>query len=161
MSPSPLIRSIVLALLACATVGAVVVATARAQETRPETPPPAATVQDIEFCAELPAIGNVDLVKKWRFGRIHRLAAQGNEILLDLRCEEGVIVSAICPRGPFAELAQASRWMDNRSNPFPGIRDYVERQVAFDIDETGRIIALASLEPIPREGRRIARAMTR
>ena len=71
----------------------------------------------------------------------------------------GGMVTLICPREPFGELAHASRWMENRSNPFPSVRDYIERQIAFDADETGRIIAMASLEPIPRNGRRIANAM--
>ena len=153
-----LVRPAAYSLLAFIVVVAVTVATAPAQETQPASPP-AGTVQPVKFCAELPAIGNVDLVEEWHFGRIQSLSQSGQEVALEIRGENGGMVTLICPREPFGELAHASRWMENRSNPFPSVRDYIERQIAFDADETGRIIAMASLEPIPRNGRRIANAM--
>ena len=45
------------------------------------------------------------------------------------------------------------------SGPSLSQKHYIERMVAFDADRSDRIIALVSLEPLPRNERKIARAV--
>ena len=62
-----------------------------------------------------------------------------------------------CPRIPFEALAVESNWSAN-TNQFPTRKEWIERMVAFDFDQDDHIIAIVSLEPLPRDTKRIARA---
>jgi len=126
-----------------------------------QAPPPPGAVAWIEKTFRLPAIGNIDAVKAWKYGRIERMSRMGDrDAILEIRDAQGATRRVLCPHGPFVELARVSNWFTS-GQAQPSARDFVERMVAFDFDENDRIIALASLEPLPRNARRIADAFRR
>ena len=119
-------------------------------------------VQAVRLCFDLPAIGNVESVKEWRFGRIDNIQRVGtDEIRLGIRTRDDTVHRLVCPARPFAMLAARSNWTSESGSGFPSRRDFVERMVAFAADDSGRVIALTSLEPVARRGRRIADAFRR
>ena len=112
----------------------------------------------VELSFTLPAIGNVDQVSEWRYGRLVNLTYIGeNDVSLEIRTAKGSVQRVICPKLPFHALAQVSSWM-RASDTSLSAKEYTERMVAFTADETGRVIAMVSLEPLPRNGKKIARA---
>ncbi|MEE9130617.1 MAG: hypothetical protein V3T84_11415, partial [Phycisphaerales bacterium] len=112
----------------------------------------------VELSFSLPAIGNVEEVSKWTYGRLVNLTYIGeNDVSLEIRTAKGPVQRVICPKVPFHALAQVSSWM-RASDTSISAKEYTERMVAFTADETGRVIAMASLEPLPRDGKKIARA---
>ncbi len=113
----------------------------------------------VELTFKLPAIGKVDLVKEWTFGRIASLTRLGqDEFILEIRLADGRERRMICPSRPFVDLARVSNWMAGSGSSLSQ-KHYIERMVAFDADRSDRIIALVSLEPLPRNERKIARAV--
>ncbi len=112
----------------------------------------------VELSFRLPAIGNVEEVSKWTYGRLVNLTYIGeNDVSLEIRTAKGPVQRVICPKLPFHALAQVSSWM-RASETSISAKEYTERMVAFTADETDRVIAMVSLEPLPRNGKRIARA---
>ncbi len=112
----------------------------------------------VELSFRLPAIGNVEEVSKWTYGRLVNLTYIGeNDVSLEIRTAKGPIQRVICPKLPFHALAQVSSWMRATETSISA-KEYTERMVAFTADETGRVIAMVSLEPLPRDGKKIARA---
>ncbi len=115
-------------------------------------------VKWVDITATLPAVGNIEAVEKWHYGRLENLTRLGTgDVMLEIRNKEGNTARVICPFDPFVTLAQVSLWYEGPKQ-LPGRRDYIERMVAFSADADGRVIGLVSLEPLPRNGRRIARA---
>ena len=113
----------------------------------------------IELPMKFPAVGNIDAVKTWRFGRIQQATRAGNnpDITIDIRLANNSVVTVIGPAAQLRELARQSEWLDPVKQR-PGSADYVERQSAVDGDAQGRIIARASLEPTRRDHNRLRRA---
>ncbi len=112
----------------------------------------------VELSFSLPAIGNVEEVSKWTYGRLVNLTYIGeNDVSLEIRTAKDPVQRVICPKLPFHALAQVSSWM-RASETSISAKEYTERMVAFTADETGRVIAMVSLEPLPRNGKKIARA---
>ncbi len=112
----------------------------------------------VELSFTLPAIGNVDQVSEWTYGRLVNLTYIGeNDVSLEIRTAKGPVQRVICPKLPFHALAQVSSWM-RASETSISAKEYTERMVAFTADETGRVIAMVSLEPLPRDGKKIAKA---
>ncbi len=112
----------------------------------------------VELSFSLPAIGNVEEVSKWTYGRLVNLTYIGeNDVSLEIRTAKGPIQRVICPKLPFHALAQVSSWM-RASDTSLSAKEYTERMVAFTANERGRVIAMVSLEPLPRDGKKIARA---
>ena len=111
---------------------------------------------------DFPAVGNVDLVREWRLGRIDRAEIRSGDPDATIRIRDayGRNWDIVGPRGPLQELARASNWMDP-DKQFPGSADYVERMVAFDVDESGRLIAMVSLETVHRHRANLRRALGR
>ena len=114
----------------------------------------------IELPLKFPAVGNIDAVKTWRFGRIQQATRAGNnpDISIDIRLANNSVITVIGPAAQLRELARQSEWFDPVKQR-PGSGDYVERQIAFGVDAQGRIIALASLEPSRRDHNRLRRAL--
>ena len=112
----------------------------------------------VELSFKLPAIGNVEEVSQWTYGRLANLSYIGdNDVALTIRTAEGPVQRIVCPKRPLHALARVSSWM-RASETSISAKQYTERMVAFTADETGRVIAMVSLEPLPRDGKRIARA---
>jgi hypothetical protein len=131
-------------------------------QTAPPTAPATATdVVRIRLPLDLPAIGNLEAVKNWRFGRIEnvvQVGAQG-DIRVRIRTEDGTVHDVAGPR-VLGDLARESNWVSNESSrPQITRADYVERMVAFDMDDQQRIIAVISLEPMERNRRRLQRGL--
>jgi hypothetical protein len=151
-------------LIALGAVAAVVLTlSAVSQTTKPEDPPRKSpnTVTRIDLPLQVPAVGNLDAVKTWRFGRIESVVrtVDQTDIVLTIRIASGEVLTITAPGPPLADLALASDWVRFAdSKTMVGRSDYVERMIAFDVDETGRLIAMASLEPINRNERRMRRA---
>jgi hypothetical protein len=147
---SPLV--IVIATLALA----VGVGLGTALATQPANPE---SVRLVSLPLKLPAVGNVDAVRQWRFGRLESVvqAAGQEDIEMRIRTADGVVHSIFGPGPPLSDLARASNWFD-LSKPRPGRNDYVERMIAFDVDGNGRLIAAMSLEPLSRSQARLRRA---
>jgi hypothetical protein len=136
---------------------------AASQTTKPDDPPRESpeTVSRINLPLKVPAVGNLDAVKTWRFGRIESVDRTVNQtdIVLKVRLENDEVLTITAPGPPLAELAVASDWVRfSDSKTMVGRKDYVERMIAFDVDESGRLIAIASLETINRNERRLLRA---
>jgi hypothetical protein len=130
----------------------------------PQTEP--ASTQWVDLSFRLPAIGNIEAVKTWEYGRIASMSRRGaDDVLLTIRDKSGQTRQVVCPAAPFADLARVSNWMtdsgQSAAGQLPTTRDCIERMVAFSADNTDRVIGLASLEPLPRRGRRIADAFRR
>jgi hypothetical protein len=137
--------------------------TAMSQTTNPQAPPSQSpgTVTMIDLPVKVPAVGNLGAVKTWRLGRIESIERSQNEgeILLNIRVKNGDVLKIVAPGPPLADFAVASDWVKHAdAKSLPGRKDWVERMIAFDVDETGRLIAMASLEPLNRNERRMWRA---
>ena len=112
----------------------------------------------VELSFKLPAIGNVEEVSQWTYGRLTNLTYIGdNDVALTIRTAEGPVQRVVCPKLPLHALARVSSWM-RASETSISAKQYTERMVAFTADETGRVIAMVSLEPLPRDGKKIAKA---
>jgi len=121
---------------------------------------PSSQVTRMKLPLDLPAIGNIDAVKTWRFGRIEEVIQSGaGDVGIKIRTADGRVHQVVGPR-VLRDLAQASNWMrPETNNPRVTRADYVERMVAFDVDESGRIIAMISLEPMDRDAERLKRGL--
>jgi hypothetical protein len=110
----------------------------------------------------LPATGNVDAVNTWRYGRIEQALRTANspDVTITIRTEDGNVHEIVAPAAPMDAFARASNWMSD-VNQSPGRASYTERMIAFDVDQTGRLIAMISLEPMDRNNRRLRRAIPR
>lgn len=145
------ILGIVVLSLASAAFGAL----AHQQATQPET------VRRTKLPLEFPVVGNVDLVKQWRFGRLERvedIAGEAN-VTLFIRIEDGTVLQIRGPAAPLDDLARQSDWLTSPMRQSPGRADYVERMVAFDFDGNNVLIAAASLEPMNRNRSRLRRVL--
>ncbi len=113
----------------------------------------------IELPLKFPAVGNVDAVKQWKFGRLQEVEqTAGTDIILGIRTDLGLI--RVTGPGPqLSELAFRSNWVRTPTRSFPGRSDFAERMIAFDYDAQNRLIAMASLEPLPRDRNRLRRAI--
>lgn len=156
-------RRSLLPLLLCAPAGAVFGAGQEAGDPAQAPPanPPGLVGPDgasIELTVRLPVVGNVGQVRQWRYGRIQSVVADGDvDVVIELRDGKGNVGRAWCPKEPLEALARSSNWVEEPRFS-PSRKEYVERMVAFDVDDNDRIIAIASLEPLPRDEKRIARA---
>lgn len=117
-------------------------------------------VSQVELPLKLPAVGNFDAVQKWQFGRIESIEHLGSsgDIVLRIRIPNGTVLRVVGPGPQLNELARKSDWY-NPNKQVPAREDYVERQVAFDVDGNGRLIAMISLEPMRRDRNRLRRAL--
>ncbi len=107
---------------------------------------------------DLPAVGNIDDVRQWRFGRIELIERRGtDDIRIRMRLASEQVVHVVGPREPLAALGRKCGWVQTETQTVAGRADYVERMVAFDADENGRIIAVMSLEPFNRSRARLRR----
>ncbi|MCI0362378.1 MAG: hypothetical protein L0219_00760 [Phycisphaerales bacterium] len=125
------------------------------------SPPSATQVVKLKLPLELPAIGNIEAAKNWRFGRIESVVQAGanQDVRINIRTEDNDVHEVIGPR-VLGDLARASNWTSvEPNNPQVTRPDYVERMVAFDVDENNRIIAMISLEPMDRNRRRLERGL--
>ena len=121
----------------------------------------ASEVRMMKLPLELPVIGNVQAIKNWRFGRIESVTQTvgSDDVKIDIRVEDGHVLETTGPR-VLGDLARASNWTVPDTGNTQLVRaDYVERMVAFDVDGSGRIIAMISMEPMDRDRRRLARGL--
>jgi hypothetical protein len=126
-----------------------------------QTSQPAGAVVGVELPLKFPAVGNIDAVKQWKFGRLQDVEqTAGTDIILGIRTDQGLI-KVVGPGPQLSELAFRSNWVRTPTRSFPGRSDFAERMIAFDYDPQNRIIALASLEPIFRDRNRLRRAIAR
>lgn len=140
-----------------AAVAGVVLALSAAQMSAPGQQ--AGAVVPVELPLKFPAVGNVDAVKQWKFGRLQDVEmTAGTDVILSIRTALG-LVKVSGPGPQLSELAYRSDWVRTPSRQFPGRSDYAERMIAFDYDPEHRIIAFASLEPIARDPNRLRRAL--
>ena len=143
-------------IVAVIVVGGVLGLTAAQPGTPGQSPGP---VVRIDLPLKFPAVGNVSAVKQWKFGRLQDVKqTAGTDIILGIRTEQGLIQV----RGPgpqLSELAFRSNWVRTATRSFPGRSDFAERMIAFDYDPERRLIALASLEPLPRDRNRLRSAI--
>jgi hypothetical protein len=125
------------------------------QTARQESP-----VTMVELPLKLPAVGNLAAVRQWRFGRIQQVEQIGGQgdIALSIRTADGTVGRMAAPGPALVELARQSEWF-GYSKERPGRSEYVERMVAFDVDERNRLIAMISLEPVYRDRNRLRRAL--
>ncbi len=117
-------------------------------------------VSQIDLPLKLPAVGNIEAVQQWRFGRIQQVDFVGGsaDIILHIRTDDGTVLRMLGPGQQLNELARASQWYDLVKRQ-PGREDYVERMIAFDVDSSDRLIAMISLEPVWRDRNRLRRAL--
>ncbi len=110
---------------------------------------------------ELPAVGNVDAVRQWRFGRVQQVERRGgsDDIVISIRTADGRVHRIVGPREPLAVLGRRCGWIAGDINRIAGRAHYVERMVAFDADADNRVIAVISLEPFDRDRNRLLRAL--
>lgn len=157
-----------LALAGAAALSTAVTARQWGQPLRPKAPPspsqgepvPDETVRMIELPLELPAVGNLDAVKQWHFGRIQGAdLTDSPDVVLHIRIEGGRVVDIVAPRAPLSQLARRSDWVATETKSVVGGADYVERMIAFDADANDRLIAMMSLEPLNRDRQRLLRAL--
>jgi hypothetical protein len=122
--------------------------------------PPSNPVTQITVPLQFPAVGNLEAVKKWRFGRLERVdrTSEPGDILLYIRTGDAVVHRIIGPGQPLEALARQSNWLTTETKAKPGRADYIERMIAFDADENGRLVAMASLEPLVRSRSKLRRA---
>lgn len=144
--------------IAAVVVGSVIGLTA-AQTSRPNLPD--GSIVWMEIPLKFPVVGNVGAVTQWKFGRLQDVEqTAGSDIILGIRTHQGYIRV----RGPgpqLSDLAFKSNWVSSLGRSFPGRSDYAERMIAFDYDRNNRLIAMASLEPLPRDRNRLRRAISR
>ena len=118
-------------------------------------------VTKVKLPLELLAIGNIETAKNWRFGRIESVVQQGpsDDVKIRIRIADGTVLDTVGPR-VLSELARASNWVSAEASKDQLTRpDYVERMVAFDVDDNNRIVAMISMEPIDRDRRRLLRGL--
>ena len=116
-------------------------------------------VVDIALPLKFPAVGNVDRVVQWRFGRLEDVSrVGGGDISLRIRMADRT-VTVTGPGPQLADLAWRSNWVRTPTKTIPGSSDYAERMIAFDYDPGMRLIAMASLEPFDRDRSRLRRAL--
>lgn len=136
---------------------------ATAQQQQPPQPPPrpAGPVQRITLPLEFPAVGNVEAVKQWTFGRVERIEqiARSPDINVSIRTADGTVVRALGTATALDDLARASDWIRVTSRQSTGREDFVERMIAFEVDGQGRLVAVASLETINRNRNRLRTAL--
>ncbi len=143
-------------LIVAAAVG-LAVGLSAAQSSRPDQD---SAVQFIELPIKFPVVGNISAVRQWRLGRLESAEmTAGTDVILRIRLANGTVVRVSGPGPLLAELAFRSDWVRAQSRQFPGAPDIVERMIAFDFDESNRIIAFASLEPINRNRNRLWRTL--
>ncbi len=109
---------------------------------------------------EFPVVGNIEAVQQWRFGRLEQIEQQAGspDIVMQIRTANGESLRILGPTEPLVGLARESFWFsEGKTNP--GKSDYVERMIAFDVDQSGRLIAMMSLEPIERSQAKLRRAI--
>lgn len=128
---------------------------------RPPQEAPPGVVRPIDVTLRLPVVGNVQAVRSWHFARIERVEGLvgDTDVTLFLRDARGEISEVLAPRAPLRDLAFASNWVRTESKSQLTRNDYAERMVAVDVDERGRLIAIASLEPIDRDRGKLRRAI--
>ncbi len=114
----------------------------------------------VQLPRKLPAVGNLDAVRQWRFGRIQstELAGDHPDVRIEIRTLNGSVIRVVGPRRELVELARRTNWL-SRSKSRPTRQDYVERMIAFDVDSQQRLIAMMSLEPMDRDKNRLRRAL--
>ncbi len=123
---------------------------------------PTGPVKLVDLPLKLPAVGNLDAVRQWRFGRLQQVeTSAGPDIVLRIRTADNTVLRISGPRAELAELAWQSNWVSTPSKSKPGRSDYVERMIAFDVDANGRLIAMMSLEPVRRDRSRMRRALAK
>ncbi len=117
-------------------------------------------VSRIKLPLLFPAVGNLDKVRLWQFGRLEgaQQATARTDVTLTIRTVDGLSVRVTGPTAILEELARQSNWVTTDQSHV-GRTNWVERQIAFDADENNRIIAIASLEPISRNRNRLRRAI--
>jgi hypothetical protein len=121
---------------------------------------PGSPVTLIDLPLKLPAVGNLEAVQQWRFGRlqsVERVGGGGN-LVLSIRAQDGTVLRMAAPGPPLVELARDSDWI-RFDKPTPSRSEYVERMIAFDVDGQQRLIAMISLEPLYRDRNRLRRAL--
>ena len=125
-----------------------------------QTSRPGSPVTLVDLPLKLPAVGNLDAVRRWRFGRLQSVerVGAGGDIVLNIRKKDGTVVSMGGPGPQLAELARQSDWI-RFGNATPTRVEYVERMIAFDMDANQRLIAMISLEPVFRDRNRLRRAL--
>ncbi len=114
----------------------------------------------VQLPLKLPAVGNLDAVRQWHFGRIQstELVGDNPDVRIDIRTLNGSVIRVVGPRRELAELARRTNWL-SPSKARPTRQDYVERMIAFDVDSQQRLIAMMSLEPMDRNKNRLKRAL--
>lgn len=114
----------------------------------------------VQLPLKLPAVGNLDAVRQWRFGRIQstELAGDSPDVRIEIRTLNGSVIRLVGPRRELVELARRTNWV-SRSKSRPTRQDYIERMIAFDVDSQQRLIAMMSLEPMDRDRNRLRRAL--
>ncbi len=123
------------------------------------TAPSRGGIVRIELPLKFPAVGNVSAVKQWKFGRLQDVEqTAGTDIVLVIRTDLGP-VRVTGPGPALSDLAFRSNWVRTPTRAFPGRSDFAERMIAFDYDPQLRLIAMASLEPLPRDRNRLRRAI--
>ena len=149
------VKTIIVALTAVA----IVWEFAPGQQQEPPPPPPGA-VQLVDMPLKIPAVGNLAAVKTWRYGRLESVEQRSGEddLLLNIRVADETVLRVVAPRQPLRHLAWKSDWIKHKDADTVPRKAYVERMIVFDVDETGRLIAMASMETINRNERRMARA---
>ena len=144
--------------LAAVVVGGVIGLTA-AQTSRPNVTD--GSIVWMEVPLKFPVVGRIDAVKQWKFGRLQDVEqTAGSDIILGIRTNLGYI-RVIGPGPQLSDLAFKSNWVRTPTRAFPGRSDFAERMIAFDYDPDHRLIAMASLEPLPRDRNRLRRAIGR
>ncbi len=114
----------------------------------------------VQLPLKLPAVGNLDAVRQWHFGRIQstELAGDHPDVRIEIRTLNGSVIKVVGPRRELVELARRTNWL-SRSKARPTRQDYIERMIAFDVDSQQRLIAMMSLEPMDRDKNRLRRAL--
>lgn len=145
-----MIRSLLLA-LALAAVSLV----PAAAQSRPDD-----QVQLRKLTFEFPAVGNFEAVRRWQLGRLQAIEqTAGPDLIFRIRTADERVLRIVGPAAPFADLAWQSNWLESSAKSQPGRSDYAERMIAFDVDRDGRLIAMASLEPVRRDRSRLLQAL--
>ena len=142
-----------------AVIAAIVVVAAAAGFALGQTTQPNTGLQRMRLPLDLPAVGNIDAVRKWRIARIESIErSTGDDIRIQIRLANGQVERVVGPRQQLAALGRACGWVRDPNQTVAGRADYVERLIALDVDQTGRIIAVISMEPFNRNRRRLERA---
>jgi len=141
-------------------IAAVVIAAATAGFAFGQTTRSVSGIKPVKLPVPLPTVGNIDAVKKWKFGRIEQISRNpaDADITIRVRIANGQTADIVGPRQALSTLARSCGWVATETQTVAGRSDYVERMIAFDVDETGRFIAVMSMEPFNRDRARLRRA---